>query len=66
MGGGGWRLGGEGGGVYPAGRGYAGGGVTGCGDLRLPQPEHSHTVHYDKDYYEPVYGGGEASRVKVG
>ena len=54
------------GGTYPVGGGYGGGGVTGSGDLSLPPPEHNHTVHYDKAHYGPVYGDGEASRVKVG
>ena len=32
-------------GVYPAGGGVDGGGVKGGGDLRLPLPEHTRTVH---------------------
>ena len=33
-----------------------GGGTEGGGDLRLPPPEHSHTVHYDQAHYRPVSG----------
>ena len=50
-------------GVSPAVRGDGGGGVTEGAYLRLLLPEHSCTVHYDKEHYGPVSGGGEAYMV---
>ena len=39
------------------------GGTVGGGDLRLPPPEHSHTVYCDQDHYGPVSGGGAENGV---
>ena len=50
-------------GVPPADIGDGGGGVTEGAYLRLLLPEHSCTVHYDKEHYGPVSGGGEAYMV---
>ena len=50
-------------GVPPADIGDGGGGVTEGAYLCLLPPEHSCTVHYDKDHYGPVYGGREAYKV---
>ena len=50
-------------GVSPSGRGGGGGGVIGSGDLSLPPPEHSRTVHWDQAHYGTVSGSGEAPGV---
>ena len=50
-------------GVSTAGRSDGGGGITGGGDLFLPPPEHSHTVHCDQDHYVPVSISVESSGV---
>ena len=44
--------------IPPSGGRDGGGGTAGCGDLRLPPPEHGHTVYYNQDHYGPVSGGG--------
>ena len=53
-------------GVYHTDEDDGGSGITGGGDLRLPTPEHSLTVHRNKDHYGPVSGSGEASGVMGG
>ena len=53
-------------GISPTGRSDGGGGVTGGGYLRLPRPEHSHTVHCYHAHYVHVSCGGEASGVMCG
>ena len=53
-------------GVSPTGVRGGGGRIIGGGDLRLPSPEHSCTVHCDHAYYGPVYGGGAEAGVKGG
>ena len=50
--------------VYPTGRRNGRCIVTGSGDLRLPPPENSHTVHCDQAHYGPMSGVGAAGGVK--
>ena len=57
---------GDWGSVSPTGGGDEGGGVTEGGYLFLLTPEHSCTVHYDKDHYGPVSGSREAIRFMGG
>ena len=38
--------------------------VAGGGDLRLPPPEHSHTVYCNKAKYRPVFGGEMEARAE--
>ena len=45
-------------GLNPTGRGNIGGRHKGCVDLRRPPPEYGHTIHYNRDHYGPVSGGG--------
>ena len=53
-------------GVSPSGGSDVRGGTIGVGDLRLPPPEHSRTVHCEQAQYGPVSGGRVASGVKGG
>ena len=43
-------------GLTNSGDGDGGGGLGGCGDICLPLPEHSRTVHYDQTHYGSVSG----------
>ena len=40
--------------------------ITGSGDLGIPTPEHSCTVHWNQDHYGPVSSVGAVSRFKDG
>ena len=40
--------------------------ITGGGDLRLPYPEHIHTVNCDHAHYGPEFGNGAADGVNCG
>ena len=43
---------------------YGGGGITGGGDLRIPPPEHRHTVHCNQAHYGPVPGGRAEAEIR--
>ena len=50
-------------GVSPAGGIDERGGITRGGYLRLLQPKNSHTVHFERAHYGPVFGSGMESIV---
>ena len=51
-------------GVSPADGRDGGDRITGCGDLRLPPPQYSCTVHCNQTHYGPVSSRQAASGVK--
>ena len=53
-------------GVSNSGKRDDGGVITEGEDLRIPPPEHSHTVHCSQAHYGPVPGGRAAAGVKGG
>ena len=50
--------------IPPAGGRDDGGSTAGDGDLRLPPPQHCHTVYCNQGHYEPVSGGGAETGAK--
>ena len=51
--------------IPPAGGRDDGGSTAGDGDLRLPPPQHCHTVYCNQGHYEPVSGGGAETGATV-